>query len=178
MGILWVLKHLKNVVPIWKIKHDICMYLFWVKLETDAFLRVNNTFCVLLLWKTMIKFLRQHNPNTYQTLLSWVGCVILDVVLRQAVKYTMMSHFPVLLRKCYLLKSQQSHPNTHMLTYTDRLWKTNHIQQKALEYHNTGWDERKMKEVLLSLCDRKRNVINQGKTDANNPPPSFSLLLF
>lgn len=138
MCILRVLKHLQNCVPLWKIKHNIFMYLFWVKMDPDAFLRVNNTFCVLLLWKTMIKFLRQHNPNTYQTLLFWVGRVILDVVLQQVVKYTMMSHLPVLLRKCYLLNSQQSHPNTHMLTYTDRLWKTNHIQHKALEYHNTG----------------------------------------
>lgn len=133
----------------------------------------------------MIKFLRQHNPNTYQTLLFWVleGRVVLDVVLRQVVRYTMMSHLPVLLRKCYLLNCQQSHPNTHAHLYR-QTEKDQPYTAQSFGISQHGRDERMMKEVLLSLCGlakQKKKYYQSGQDRCLQSPlphsPSFSFSL-
>ncbi len=147
------------------------MYLFWVKLETDAFLRVNNTFCVLLLWKTMIKFLRQHNPNTYQTLLFWVGHVILDVVLRQAVKYTMMSSWSP---QEPTITPKHTHAHVYRQTVKDQPYTA---KSSGISQHGVRWEKDEgsaFESLWTSQTEKEMLSIRTGQMPTIPLPPSLS----
>lgn len=92
---------------------------------------------------------------------------------------TMMSCLPVLLRKCYLLNSQQSHPNTHTHSliqthnerpaiYNTQLWTIQTLTRWENDEGSALWASQTEKEIL-SIRARQRH--------ASNPPSFFSLAL-